>query len=101
MRYILHVTFPPEKFNAAVREGTAGQKMASILEEIKPEAAYFFATDGKRGGFLVINMEKASEIPRFAEPWFLNFDATVEFHPTMTPEDLAKAGLEALGKKWG
>ena len=100
MRFVLHVTFPPEKFNKAVLDGTAGQKMARILEDLRPEAAYFCATDSKRGGFLIVNLEKTSEIPRFAEPWFLNFDATVEFLPTMTPEDLAKAGLEDLGKKW-
>jgi hypothetical protein len=46
-------------------------------------------------------MSKTSEIPGLAEPWFLNFDAKVEFSPAMTPEDLQKAGLEGLVKKWG
>ena len=100
MRFILHVTFPPEKFNEAVLDGTAGKKISHILEETRPEAVYFCAKDGKRGGFLIVNMDKTSDIPRFAEPWFLNFDATVEFLPTMTPEDLQKAGLDDLGKKW-
>jgi hypothetical protein len=45
-------------------------------------------------------MESASQIPALAEPWFLNFNADVEFHPVMVPEDLAKANLDALGKKW-
>jgi hypothetical protein len=75
--------------------------MARILEETKPEAAYFTSTDGNRGGYLVYDISKASEIPRLAEPWFINFDAKVEFMPAMTPEDLQKAGLENLGKKWG
>lgn len=100
MRFVLHVTLPPEKFNKAVLDGTAGQKMAKILEEIKPEAAYFCAKDGKRGGFLIVNMDKTSDMARLAEPWFLTFDATVEFLPTMTPEDLQKAGLDDIGKKW-
>jgi hypothetical protein len=49
----------------------------------------------------------ASDIPKMAEPWFLMFNATVEFQPVMTPEDLVKAGLEELGKsgdkgdRWG
>lgn len=101
MRYVLQVTLPIDKFNQAVRDGTVGQKIQSILEDTKPEAVYFTSREGHRGGFLIINMENASEIPRYAEPWFLYFDAKVEFLPTMTPEDLQKAGLEALGKRWG
>ncbi len=100
MRFVLHVSLPVEKFNQAVLDGSAGKKISRILEDTKPEAAYFCAQDGKRGGFLIINMTNASEMPRFAEPWFLHFDATVEFLPTMTPEDLQKAGLEDLAKKW-
>ena len=100
MRFVMHVSIPVEKFNQAVRDGSAGKKVAQILDELKPEAAYFCAKDGKRGGFLIVNLSNASEIPRFAEPWFLNFDAAVEFLPAMTPDDLARAGLEELGKKW-
>jgi hypothetical protein len=75
--------------------------MARILEETKPEAAYFTSKDGNRGGYLIYNMSQASEIPRLAEPWFLTFEAKVEFMPAMTPEDLQKAGLDELAKKWG
>lgn len=100
MRFVLHVSLPVDKFNQAVRDGSAGEKMRRILEEIKPEAAYFCAKDGKRGGFLVVNISDPSEMPRFAEPWFLQFDATVEFLPAMTPQDVQRAGLDQLGKKW-
>ena len=100
MRFLLHITLPVDKFNQAVRDGTVGEKMRRILEETKPEAAYLCAKDGKRGGFLVVNMSDPSEIPRFAEPWFLLFDAAVEFLPTMTPQDLQRAGLDQLGKQW-
>jgi len=101
MKFIVHVSLPAPKFNEALRDGSAGKKMARILEETKPEAAYFTSMDGNRGGYLVYNMSQASEIPRLAEPWFLNFDAKVEFMPAMTPDDLQKAGLEDLAKKWG
>src|SRR5207237_8004199 len=100
MRFILHVSLPVEKFNQAVRDGTADKTMARILEDAKPEAAYFCAKDGKRGGFLVINLSDVSEMPRYAEPWFLNFDATAEFLPAMSPHDLQQAGLDQLAKKW-
>jgi hypothetical protein len=100
MRFVVKVTFPVEKFNAAVRDGTAGKKLQQILDDTKPEAVYFWEEEGKRGGILVVNLEKTSQIPGIAEPWFLYFDAGVELHPCMTPQDLAAAGLEALGKKY-
>ena len=75
--------------------------MKKILDDIKPEAAYFGEREGKRGGVLIVDAAKASDVPRLAEPWFLSFNAEVEFRVAMTPEDLAQADLGALGKKWG
>ena len=31
---------------------------------------------------------------------FILFNASVNFEPVMTPEDLAKSGLDELGKKY-
>lgn len=100
MRLLVRVTFPIEPFNTLVKDGSVGAKMKRILDELKPEAAYFTEFGGHRSGLLIIHMENTSQIPAIAEPWFLTFNANVEFHPVMLPEDLAKAGLEALGKKW-
>jgi hypothetical protein len=74
--------------------------MASILEEAKPEAAYFTEQDGTRGAILIVNVNDPSEIPALAEPWFLKFNADCQFRIVMVPEDLKKAGLENLGSKW-
>jgi len=49
---------------------------------------------------LVVDLPDASKIPALAEPWFLTFQADVEFRVAMTLEDLKKAGLDELGKKW-
>ena len=97
---LLHVQLPLEPFNSAVRDGSAGEKIQKILDSIKPEAAYFSEHNGRRGGTLVVNVKEASDVPALAEPWFLTFNAEVEFRIAMTPEDLGRAGLEALGKKW-
>jgi hypothetical protein len=61
---------------------------------------YFTEYDGKRTALVVVDLPDPSKIPAYAEPWFLTFNADVEFHPVMTPDDLAKAGLDAMGKKW-
>jgi len=36
-------------------------------------------------------MQDASQIPAIAEPWFLAFNASLELHPVMIPDDLKKA----------
>jgi hypothetical protein len=38
MRILLDITVPLEPFNTYVRDGTAGQKLGRIIDELKPEA---------------------------------------------------------------
>jgi hypothetical protein len=54
-----------------------------------------------RGAVAIIDIAEPSRLPSFAEPFFLNFNADCEFRLVMSPEDLGKAGLEEIGKKWG
>lgn len=101
MRMMVRYTLPHEPFNTAVRDGSAPGKLKKILDEQKPEAVYFMAHNGQRCAVLIMDLPEASGIPSFAEPWFLTFNADVEVQPVMTPQDLAAAGLDQLGKKWG
>lgn len=100
MRMLLNVRIPHEPFNAAVRDGTAGARLNRILEAVKPEAAYFTEQNGHRGAILIVDVPDASKIPALAEPWFLAFRADVEFRIVMSPDDLGRAGLDEIGKKW-
>ena len=100
MRMLFQVKLPPEPFNSAVRDGSIGKKMKAILDDLKPEAVYFSEYDGCRGAIMIVNLDAPSQVPKFAEPWFLQFNANCQFHIVMSPEDLGKAGLEGLGKKW-
>lgn len=92
MRFLLKVTIPVETGNTAIVDGTLPKTIESILKDLSPEAAYFAEDNGQRTGFIFFDMKDVSQIPAVAEPWFLAFNAKVEFHPTMTPEDLKKAG---------
>ncbi len=102
MRFLVKVTLPVEAGNAAAKkDGFAAVR--SILEEQKPEATYLLAEGGKRTAILILNMEKESDLPRIAEPWFLAFNADIEATPAMVPEDLAEAGphIAAAVEKYG
>ncbi len=100
MRMLMTISFPNGEFNAAVKDGTAGSKIRMILEDARPEAVYFTERNGQRTGIVVVDVDDVSKVPAYAEPWFLIFNASVEFRIAMTPADLEKAGLEELGKRW-
>ena len=100
MRILLNVTFPHQPFNAAVKKGTTASKLKAILDASKPEAVYFTEQNGHRSAMLIVDLPDPSKIPALAEPWFLAFEANVSIHILMTPDDLKKAGLDQLGKKW-
>lgn len=100
MKMLLTVEMPHEPFNSLVRSGKAGEAIGRILDAIKPEMAYFTEQDGKRGGIFVIDVQNPSDVPRLAEPFFLTFQANCKFRVLMSPDDLQKAGLAELGKKW-
>jgi hypothetical protein len=94
MRFMLKFTFPTTtETNAWVRDGTIRQKIEATLEALQPEAAYFAPTDGTRGGYWIINIDEASEIPSKVKPSFQELGATGEIFPVMTAEDLG-AGLQ-------
>jgi hypothetical protein len=103
MRFLLKVNIPVEAGNAAAKNGTLGTKIQSILAELKPESVYFTDNDGQRAGYIFLQLDDASRIPAIAEPWFLAFNAAIELHPVMVPDDLAKAGeaIEKAAKKYG
>lgn len=100
MRLMLEVSIPNDNFNAALRNGTVGKTIQHILEETRPEAVYFSEREGKRGALLIVNVTDPSKIPFFAEPWFLAFNADVKFRIVMSFEELQKAGIEEIAKKW-
>ncbi len=96
----MNVTLPHEPFNAYVKDGTVGAKLNKILEAIKPEAVYFTEQHGKRGAVLIVNLPDDSKVPVLAEPWFLTFEADVEFRIAMTADDLKHSGIDGMGKTW-
>ena len=100
MRMLMIINIPHHKFNAAVKDGTAGAKLEKILEATKPESIHFTEIHGKRTAVVVVDLPDASKIPALSEPWFLTFEADVQLHPAMTAADLQRAGLDHVAKQW-
>ena len=103
MRYMIKVEMQTEASDRVIRDPKFGEKMQALLKELKAEAAYFTTVNGHRGGYIIVNMDDASQMVAIAEPLFLWFKANVEFIPVMLPQDLAKAGpaIGAAVQKWG
>ena len=91
MRMMLRWSVPASAGNASIKSGAMQKSIKSMLDDLKPEAAYFFASGGMRGGLVVFDMADSSQIPLVAEPHFHTYDATVELLPVMNAEDLEKA----------
>jgi hypothetical protein len=94
MRFLIKATLPVQPVNDLMAAGKFAETMQSILADAKPEATYFYEDGGARTGILIVDISDPSKIPGLAEPWFMAFNASVEFHPVMTPADLGKASTD-------
>jgi hypothetical protein len=101
MRMMISVAIPHEPCNTLIRANKFGPLMKKILEQLKPEAAYFTEMDGTRGAVLIVDVSDPSKVPMMAEPFFLNFNADCRFRICMSPADLGQAGLDEIVKRWG
>ena len=77
MRFLVKVSFPVEAGNAAAKKD-GFKVIQTILEQQRPEAAYFIADGGRRTGILIMDIAEPADIPRIAEPWFLALNASIE-----------------------
>ena len=90
MRCVLNVTVPTESGNKMIQDPNGIQKLEEYVKMIKPEAAYFYETNGERTFFFAIDLASVDMIPSIAEPLFQAFNARVELHPAMTLDDVKK-----------
>ena len=95
MRVMAKVSMDVERANDAIRSGAIGKLMQRTMERWHPEAAYFTTFDGRRTAFFVLDLPDTSDMPPFAEPFFMELGAEVQFSPAMNPDDLQK-GLSKL-----
>jgi hypothetical protein len=97
MRTMMRVTIPVETGNAAIKSGRLPQLMGDVMARMKPEAAYFTADKGSRTAYFFVDLKDQSDIPVYAEPFFQELNASVEFMPVMNADDLKK-GLSQVSR---
>jgi hypothetical protein len=99
MRFLIKVKPDLEHINETIANGTFDDRMQRILSELRPEAAYFLEEDGNRTAIFIADVQKATDITRYGEPFF-HMKAQVYFHPVMTAQELAESNLRDIAKKW-
>ena len=100
VKVLFKISFPVERFNELARQGTAGQKLAAILEATKPESIYFTGNQSGRGAVAVYDLADGSQVPAMGEPWFLTFDAHIEYSVAISGQEMQKANLDDVIKRW-
>ena len=63
MRMLMRVQMPTGSGNDAIKDGSLPQLMASSLEALKAEAAYFTAEDGMRTALIFFEMNDSKRDP--------------------------------------
>ena len=103
MRVMIEFALPVADSNEAVRTRKLHKVFQKLVEDLKPEASYFFPSGGGRGGFFIVDMRESSQIAEIAERFFFGLNAKIEMTPVMNSEDLQKAltGVQGTIQRYG
>ncbi|GAA1947669.1 hypothetical protein [Kitasatospora viridis] len=95
MRTLMQVELDTELANKLVSTGAIRQTMDELMELLKPEAAYFYAADGRRAMTLVVDLAKESDLVTYCEPFWNALHAEVRVYPCMNADEVM-AGVGGL-----
>jgi hypothetical protein len=88
MRMLMKVRIPTGPGNDAIKDGSLPRIMASSIQALQAEAAYFTSEDGRRTALIFFDMNDSSDIPPAAEPFFMGLNADITFSPVMNAEEM-------------
>ncbi len=102
MRCMVKFWIPVSEGNELVKTGKIGRVFQSLMDDFKPEAAYFFSEEGVRSGFMIMNVGEQSEFIHIAESFWFGLRAEITVTPVMSGEDLEKGltGIDDLLKRY-
>ncbi|AZM89280.1 MULTISPECIES: DUF3303 family protein [Streptomyces] len=91
MRVMLRAHMDTAATNEGITTGGLPQAIKSLMDRVKPEAAYFGLHEGVRSCWIVFDLQDSGQLPSLTWDLFHEFNAEIEVAPVMTGEDLAKA----------
>lgn len=91
----IHIDAPPG--NEAIRDGSLQKTIETLVDQLHPEATYFFPEHGKRCAYFFFDLADPSRIPVVCEPLFARLGAEVDLTPVMSLDDL-RSGLTDLAR---
>jgi hypothetical protein len=97
---MLKISMPNEAGNKAIKDGSLPKTIEALMQDLRPEASYFYPENGKRTALFVFDMQDASQLAEIGERMWLNLNAEVSIIPVMNAQDL-KSGLEKMMKNAG
>ena len=102
MRLMITFSFSCEHGNEIVGSGKIQQIFEKLMQDLKPEAAYFYPEGGDRGGVLFVHASNSSDMASLLEPLWLGLNAKVKITPVMAGEDLMKgmAAIPAIAQRY-
>jgi hypothetical protein len=95
MRMMLRAIMDTQLSNKTIENGELPKIIDSLIDELKPEAAYFSPHSGRRSCVMVFDMQESSQLPSIVEQLFQAMGAEVEVQPVMNREEL-RQGLSSL-----
>ncbi|MEU9058222.1 hypothetical protein AB0D13_04785 [Streptomyces sp. NPDC048430] len=91
MRMLLTAQADTVTAHRSVSDGTMPKIIEEVVEQLKPEAAYFTLRNGQRACLMVFGMQESAQMPPLMEPLFLA-GSKIALQPVMNLGDL-RAGL--------
>ena len=68
MRMLLKAHMDTRKANEGNQDGTLPERLGQLMDQLQPEAAYFYPENVKRTVFIVFDMQDPAQIPPTLEP---------------------------------
>lgn len=90
MRLMLRFTIPVVKGNEAEADGSLSEAIKGLIDQVQPEAAYFYLQDGNRAGMVVFEESDQVRMTAINEPLFAKLNAAIDIQPVLSLDDLLK-----------